>query len=64
VGGVREPFTAAGPASAPAGLQPLPDRRRIEPETGEDRLRRPARLEQRQQDMLGPDRVVTETLGL
>jgi hypothetical protein len=64
VGGVRQAFLTAGPASPAAGLEALAHQRGVEPEAGEDRFRGPARLQQREQNVLGPDGVVTQALGL
>ena len=64
VGGVGQPLPAACPASPPAGLEALAHPLGLESEPGQHRLRRSARLEQRQQDVLGTDGVMTQALGL
>jgi hypothetical protein len=64
VGRVRQPLLAAGPASPAAGLEALAHPPGVEPEAGKNRLGGSARLQESEQDVLGPDGVVTQPLGL
>jgi len=64
VGGVRQSCTAPGTSAAAAGLESLAHPRRFETQAHQQRLAGAAGLQQRQQDMLGPDRIVPEAQGL
>ena len=64
VGGVGQVFAAAGPTAPTPRLEPLAHPPWVEPQAREQRLAGAAGLHQRQQDMLRPDRIVPESLGL
>ncbi len=64
VGGVGQTLPAPGLAATAAGLEALPHASGVEPELRQHRLGGPARLQQGQQDVLGADGVMAQSLGL
>lgn len=55
---------ASGPPPATAGLEPLPDLYRIEPQPGESGYGGPVFPQQAEQNVLGADGLMSQALGL